>query len=195
MIMNSWDNFKKTYKQSNKKNWIKEIYTDDSLSEDESLEFGELSEDICLCISDALKKKKFTLVLNKKETSYDYKNNIIYWNISKSKDVIITEFLHELGHVVEHQNPEILNWSLAFVCDRSGKNIDDIKQETSIKNNVWFSGNFIEPYVGKVYKTDATEIISMGFQYLYNNKEVFKQKDEYHYLMIDFILKNGTLPK
>lgn len=187
--------FRRKFSFLNTKQWIKEIYTEDSVSEDEAILFGELVEDVVLCIHDNLKHKKFTVVLNKRESSFDINNYILYINISKEIDTIVMELLHELGHIVELQNPSVLNKSLNFLSIKTNKTVEEIDQLLVNKDNVWLEGQFIEPYVGKIYKNKSTEVISMGFQYLYNsiNNQMFENKDIQHYKLVYDLLKDGKI--
>lgn len=190
----SLKSFIRQYKRLNENNWIKEIYTDEEISTDDCISYGELIENVCLCIPDLLKRKKITVVLDKKNTHFDINNQILYINISKSIENIILELIHELGHVVENQNPDILKKSLNLIETKSGKNIEDIKEALSNKESLWVEGKFIDPYVGKIYKDlKATEVISMGFQYLYKDEQDFSKRDPHHYSIIYRLLKYGKL--
>lgn len=187
--------FIRQYKRLNENNWIKEIYTEEDISTDECITFGELIENICLCIPDSLKKSKITFVLQKsKNTSFDLNNGIIYLNISKKINTVISELFHELGHAIEIQNKEVLDHSLKLLSKKSNKSLKEITDLLGPKNDVWVPGEFIDPYVGKVYKDlMATEVVSMGFQYLYKNSADFEKKDPHHYSSVYRLLKYGNL--
>jgi hypothetical protein len=57
------------------------------------------------------------------------------------------------------------------------------------KNEVAFEDDFLDPYVGKVYDTGDTEIVSMGLQWMYKNPAEFHAKDPDHFDLILRILR------
>src|SRR5699024_9506441 len=78
---------------------------------------------------------------------------------------------HELGHLLETLNPNILRIEKSFVEART-------KGEPEVRLRELFPGwgyslhevtkkdDFISPYIGKTYE-DATEVLSMGLESLY----------------------------
>ena len=80
-----------------------------------------------------------------------------------------TVSFHEIGHYVEHFNPDALRLSKEFLAYRTKG-----EQEEPIKNMLyWYDvnektkkDNFITPYIGKTY-TNATEILSVGLESLF----------------------------
>ena len=51
-----------------------------------------------------------------------------------------------------------------------------------------FKDKFLDPYCGKIYSDNSTEIVSMGLQYLTENPGKFADEDpEYFDLMIDIL--------
>lgn len=80
-----------------------------------------------------------------------------------------TVSFHEIGHYVEHFNPDALRLSKEFLAYRTKG-----EQEEPIKNMLYWYGvnektkkdNFITPYIGKTY-SNATEILSVGLESLF----------------------------
>ena len=52
-----------------------------------------------------------------------------------------------------------------------------------------YEDDFLTPYVGKVYNTGDTEIVSMGLEWMFNNPAEFHAKDPDHFDLILRILK------
>jgi len=57
------------------------------------------------------------------------------------------------------------------------------------KNEVAFEDDFLDPYVGKVYDTGDTEIVSTGLQWMYKNPAEFHHRDPDHFDLILRILR------
>lgn len=89
---------------------------------------------------------------------------------------------HEIGHYVEHFNPEALKLSQEFVAYRTKG-----EQEIDMQDlQYWYrrgektkKDNFISPYIGKSYN-NATEVLSMGLESIFEpgNGKVFAQPTE-----------------
>lgn len=90
---------------------------------------------------------------------------------------------HELGHMMEVLNPEILRIEKEFIEKRTKD-----EKEVLLKQIFPFSGysskertkadDFISPYIGKHYE-DATEVLSVGLESLFEpgNGQVKKYED------------------
>lgn len=89
---------------------------------------------------------------------------------------------HEIGHYVEHFNPEALKLSQEFVAYRTKG-----EQEIDMQDlQYWYrrgektkKDNFISPYIGKSYN-NATEVLSMGLESIFEpgKGKVFAQPTE-----------------
>lgn len=114
---------------------------------------------------------------------------------------------HEIGHMVDHFNPDLVRIEKEFVASRT-------KGEDATRLNDIFPGfgyrlsettkkdDFINPYVGKDYK-DATEVLSIGLESVFepgkgqlksvtNGDHIYKlitDDPEYFNLIIGLILK------
>ncbi|MFA6718615.1 MAG: hypothetical protein WCS15_06015, partial [Prevotella sp.] len=114
---------------------------------------------------------------------------------------------HEIGHMVDHFNPDLVRIEKEFVASRT-------KGEDATRLNNIFPGfgyrlsettkkdDFINPYIGKEYK-NATEVLSIGLESVFepgkgqlksvtNGDYVYKlitDDPEYFNLIIGLILK------
>ena len=86
--------------------------------------------------------------------------------------------IHELGHWLEHKNADIHAETLDFFARRTqGFPLETMAKLTGNRSykssEKAYSDNFIDAYMGKLYKqlSDqyATEILSMGLEYMYND--------------------------
>ncbi len=90
-----------------------------------------------------------------------------------------TGSFHEIGHYVEHFNPNALRLSKEFLAYRTKG-----EEEEPIRNTIYYynvrertkKDNFITPYIGKTY-SDATEVFSVGLECLFEpgRGKVFSQ--------------------
>lgn len=114
---------------------------------------------------------------------------------------------HEIGHMIEHFNPNVVRIEKEFVKSRTVG-----EEETRLRDIFPGSGysylettkkdNFISPYIGKDYN-NATEVLSMGLESIFvpgrghiqsvvNDRPIFKKitdDPEYLKLIIGLILK------
>lgn len=107
-----------------------------------------------------------------------------------SKDSIGT-YIHESMHWLEEVNPEMLANSMAFLEYRTkGETPKALKELTGIKeykpNEIAKPDKFFNAYCGKIYK-DATEIMSMGIQRLFEEPKKFMEEDKEYF---DFVIAN-----
>lgn len=121
--------------------------------------------------------------------------------ISKSSDD--SSVVHELGHALEDRDPVVHTLATGFLerrtknepaqklRDMMGGSYDDT--ETAAKDR------FISPYMGKIYgdrsKPEATEIVSMGSQYMTNHMGRWElaQKDPEYFDFIYALLHLGRI--
>ena len=70
------------------------------------------------------------------------------------------------------------------------RRLNEIEPLSKYKNNeVAFEDDFLDPYVGKVYDSGDTEIVSTGLQWMYKNPAEFHKRDPDHFDLILRILK------
>jgi hypothetical protein len=82
-----------------------------------------------------------------------------------------TTLWHEMGHWIEHNNPLVRGMIKAWFERRTkGEKPVSLKKlfpnSKYKKNEVTLRDNFIHAYMGKVYSSGSTEILSMGMEYL-----------------------------
>ena len=97
--------------------------------------------------------------------------------------------VHEMGHWLEYQNPDVKQWANEFLDYRTAG--EEAKKLSEITGHKGYRGwevakedKFIEPYMGKIYSDKATELISMGLEQFYRDPLWFAKADPE---MFDFI--------
>ena len=98
---------------------------------------------------------------------------------------------HELMHWLEKKNPKVLDNSLTFLEYRTqGEEVQSLRQLTKQnfdKEEVAKPDKFFSPYCGKIYNHQATEIMSMGIERIFENPKEFAETDiEY----MSFVISN-----
>lgn len=94
----------------------------------------------------------------------------------------VTTPFHEIGHMVEWYNDEILRITKEWVEKRT-KDENPIQllklfpKSNYKENEVVKKDDFISPYIGKIY-SDATEVLSMGLESLYVGNKQAQRYDE-----------------
>jgi hypothetical protein len=92
--------------------------------------------------------------------------NVSPYNVRNAK-LIRGQLAHELGHWIENHSNNLWKRAKAFLDKRTaGKKITEYKGRDT---ELVIKDKFIEGYIGKIYQDGATEIISMGLEYLFNN--------------------------
>ena len=96
--------------------------------------------------------------------------------------------VHELGHWLEHTNPEMHDKILEFYDRRTeGEKLQWLGKGYR-RDEKTRRDRFIDPYMGKEYMRqgvrDATEILSMGIEYMYADPVTLAVKDPDYF---DFI--------
>jgi hypothetical protein len=117
--------------------------------------------------------------------------------------------VHEWGHYVENQRPVVHHACVEFLSRRYQQalrsgiadhyEIKPLKDFTMVNayqsHEVAFRDRFVDPYVGKLYdRGRATEVMSTGLQYLYEDPLRFREYDPEHYYLtlglIAYLRKN-----
>lgn len=98
-------------------------------------------------------------------------------------------YIHEMGHVLE-RDPELVAKSKAFVQRRTAGE-PEVRLKDLFKGYGYSASEktkpdqFIHPYIGKTYSR-ATEVVSMGLEYMYDDPLMFYKRDKDHF---NFILE------
>lgn len=106
---------------------------------------------------------------------------------------------HEMGHWLEHVLPGARGAAVSYLesrtkgeAERKLKNIGESKQKYASwtgqgigvgyeDHEVAKPDDFLHPYVGKIYRDGATEVTSMGLQYLSEDPARFYRMDRDHF--------------
>lgn len=102
-----------------------------------------------------------------------------FYGTGNSKMNNISTIVHELGHHIEASNPAVRAQAKSYRVSRTQpppKNIAGYaKDERFLVANK--NAPFIMPYMGKVYTSGATEMISVALESLYSKPAEFAKKD------------------
>lgn len=112
---------------------------------------------------------------------------------SERMQIAISDFFdkrtlfHECGHLSEGLNKLCLNCSYQFRDSRASGSLQSLKSITGnpaySANEKAYPDNFINPYVGKVYDHEGSEVFSMGIENMSSPEKLanFIQKDPEHF--------------
>ena len=82
--------------------------------------------------------------------------------------------IHEFSHRVERTTPRITAYEQAFLKRRAGHFSSGAPESISVigdsENEVGYKDNFISHYMGRVYGSEATEILSTGMETLWGGQ-------------------------
>lgn len=102
--------------------------------------------------------------------------------------------IHELGHVLEHLNPEVADKARAFLARRTaGEESRKLRDLTGIRaygpGEMAKRDKFLDPYMGKIYPHGATEIVSMGMEWMWVDPAAFAARDPDYFTFIFDLLR------
>lgn len=101
--------------------------------------------------------------------------------------------IHELTHGIEHANQDISAASKSFVEARAENSGNGSKlQDINSKGEQGLVGDFVSDYVGRVYNSAATEVLTMSMQNLSNPAllfELYRKDPEHFYFMLGVVSK------
>lgn len=170
---------------------INHIY--DGIGKNRQAGFDQTTQAVANMISQNVMPPGTTVVINGKNgTRANYQNlggNNGRVNIKVAGNRTLA---HELGHHVEYKSPGMLTKTKAFLDRRTQgegwKSMQSLFPEYGYASNEQVKiDKFLSAYMGKFYP-DATEIISMGIEYLLSEPLTLLEKDpEYFYFMIDIL--------
>jgi hypothetical protein len=119
---------------------------------------------------------------------------------------------HELGHVIEHTNPAVKAAAFQFLEHRIRSSPPEQQRERPLrelspscgyrKDERGVADRFMDPYMGKSYHDTAfgrregrraTEVISMGVQFMLKSPAEFLQKDPEMFGFIHDVLKGKVV--
>jgi len=104
--------------------------------------------------------------------------------------------VHELGHTLENMKPEIrkamLEWRSARVGTEGTKALNDfLKIPAYDYDEIGWKDKFRSVYIGKYYQSGASEVTSMGLQYLVEDPIAFAKADPDMFKMIIDVLRKA----
>jgi len=146
-------------------------------------------------VNDAIWKDiEFKIVTNDKNRAHcrniDKRTNFIALRkLGDLPDV----YVHEFGHAIEYRNDAVHNALLAFYRARThgqdNEKLADILPNSGYEDyEITRRDSFPDPYCGKDYGGYATELLSMGLQFMYDDPVQFIKKDpEYFNLIYDIM--------
>ncbi len=108
-----------------------------------------------------------------------------------------TAVIHEAGHWLETRIPEVRREAQAFLDARTAGD-QAVRLRDVTKNSAYGTSEttkpdkFMDPYVGKQYSRGASEVISMGMQFMYENPIQLALSDPQ---LFDLIWRILNLPK
>jgi uncharacterized protein YukE len=115
---------------------------------------------------------------------------IIPYSVKRNRDDRTNTLWHEMGHHAEFENPELRNALANWVRSRA-----TLQQQVSLRSLTGlayashekaYPDHFIDPYVGKVYNDNSTEVLSMGLEHFVDAKSMLKlyRKDRDHFFLV-----------
>lgn len=143
-------------------------------------------------IGDKLMNKTTVIVRGSGDTdrAYALPGNIFMFKGNKSRIVV-----HELGHVLEFSNPKIHQAAVDFLNRRTeGETPVPLKQWSDFygDDEVTTPDRFSNPYTGKRYDGGATEVVSMGLEYMYADPAQFAKDDPDYFDFIFNLVREVT---
>jgi hypothetical protein len=98
-------------------------------------------------------------------------------------------FVHEMGHWLEANNPNVLTSALSFLAKRTAG--EPAMRLSVITGNRGYRSyevakkdKFVNPYMGKIYTQQATEVVSMGLQMFYESPGLLAKQDPGYFTFI-----------
>lgn len=140
-----------------------------------------------LVSKDVMKKQYFKHSALENGSRAYYNPNLKRINMAPGN--LVSEAVHELGHSIEYESLEITlrshEWRDRRTAGEEWQRLSDITGNRGYRSDELAKPDrFIEPYIGKSYTHTATEVVSMGIQYMYEDAVLFARRDPD---MFDFI--------
>lgn len=178
---------------SSSENSVNEVYGD--LSDEDSDKFMYALEFSLSLFNEKYKDLvgKVDFVIENRNAAYPGFEGAKEVKIAFNKDVkTLSSFIsHEFAHLIEASNPSLKLISAEFLkkrvyqedtvilsdfCEENGLNYSGAAKQIEV-----FPGSFIDPYVGRTYVHDNTEVFSIGVQALILDPVNFLFKDAEHF--------------
>lgn len=208
---NKYKNFKINWKEYNLIPKVNEVCHDD-LKEDEVIRVLESFESLTKTIPDKYKKDidlNISILKENNLSNTSFESGKYELEISYNKNDLYkmrSEIIHEYGHLLEMTNSCLKKESHNFLKSRIKSFKKELLKDFYLKKEVdnydlsdkieIYSGNFIHPYVGRVYfdlsdENANTEVISLGLQMICLDHMNFLFRDPEHFNFIFNILEGN----
>ncbi len=103
-------------------------------------------------------------------------------NIAAEADEPGQHLAHEFGHMLGWSSPTINNAARSFIDSRAGP-VVELRSYKDAPSEKVYSDAFIDPYIGKVYQSDANEALSVGLQFMYASPRRLLNTDPDHFFL------------
>lgn len=141
--------------------------------------------------------RNFQGFFKQEDRAYHASDGWINIGDAPSKDVLF----HELGHQLEQDNPELGEAARAWMRSRATGPQQKLSKLTGTKygdDEVALPDHFADAYIGKVYKSGMTEVVSMGlehFGHASDMKYLLDRDPEHFYFLVGALsqLQKGKL--
>lgn len=176
--------------RSYKKVKIKEVNFLGSITHEQAERCAKSFQEIGTLIPDKYKKNipAITLVIqeeNDQEAAFvkdDKENPMVVVHMRENRPLMMSEILHEYGHLIENYNPRVMSMTNDFLRERILSEDKCTIEEFSLqynrvfaewnKNEIIYPNDLMDPYMGKTYgdlmkSNCSSELLSTGLQALY----------------------------
>jgi hypothetical protein len=93
-------------------------------------------------------------------------------------------YVHEIGHNVEIQSTSITKRAQEMLKARASKDPKGLRPVRPGSREKAWHDEFLEPYMGKHYPDGATELVSMGLEYLYREPMTLLRRDPDYFVWL-----------
>ena len=134
------------------------------------------------------KQVTFTKTTGGDRANYDGVVHVSSWDGSKT-------VVHELGHWLEDADFQAAAAARGFLNLRTG-DARPRSLATIIPGSGYRGGEraksdrFLHPYIGKIYDSGMTEVLSMGLERMFTNPSMFAKRDPEHFDLIWRVMRN-----
>jgi hypothetical protein len=108
--------------------------------------------------------------------------------------------MHEYAHHLEYSSNNARAAAKQWLVNRATGQAQPLRKLTGRNygiDEVALPDSFIDPYVGRVYRSGSTEVFSVGFQYFSDIRSMVKlwQGDRDHFNLVVGLLRSGSPPE
>jgi len=138
----------------------------------------------------AYRKQNFRVGTLEGGSARAYHQDGIGIHVPSSTGEFDSVMLHEYGHRVEYTNRKVKSAVQEFLADRTaGEQVRQLREVMPFNgyraDELVKKDKFASPYIGKIYDSGATEVLSMGLEGVFYGRHEIMAKDQ---AMADFIL-------